>query len=177
MECGRYTYGTENITIKVWEEDHTTLRIGSFCSIADNITVFLGGDHQYKWVTTFPFSKIFTQQFPYPRQLVNTTKGDVIIGNDVWLGSGCTIMSGVKIGDGSVIGANSTVTRDVEPYSMVAGSPAKLIRKRFDEDTIKSLLEIQWWNLPEAHINALLPFLLSENTQGLITAAKKLKHC
>jgi acetyltransferase-like isoleucine patch superfamily enzyme len=82
-----------------------------------------------------------------------TSKGDVVIGNDVWLGYGSMIMSGVGIGDGAVIAAGAVVTRDVEPYSIVAGNPARLIKKRFDEETIDKLLKIKWWDWPVEKIN------------------------
>lgn len=91
------------------------------------------------------------------------SNGDVIIGNDVWIGYGATLMSGVKVGDGAVIAANSVVTKNVEPYTIVGGNPAKVIRKRFEKEVIEKLLKIQWWNWDDSKINKNLKFLCSDN--------------
>jgi tetrahydrodipicolinate N-succinyltransferase len=99
--------------------------------------VFLGGNHRVDWISTYPFEKQIG------------SNGDVNVGNDVWIGHGVTIMSGINIGDGAVIAANSHVVRNVEPYSMVGGNPAKLIKYRFDKTIIDCLLELQWWDLSE----------------------------
>lgn len=133
------------ITLRQWGEG-AQLKIGNFCSIASNITVLLGGNHRTDWVTTYPFGHC--KNFPdvAPVKGHPKTNGNVVIGNDVWIGSGATIMSGVTIGDGAVIAANSHVVKDVAPYSIVGGNPAKHIKFRFTEEQIKSLLQIQWWN-------------------------------
>ena len=116
---------------------------------ARDITVLLGGNHRIDWVTTYPFSEAFSKEFGAPDiQGHPSTNGDVIIGNDVWVGRGVTIMSGVTIGDGAVIATNATVVKDVEPYSVAGGNPARLIKMRFDEDIIERLLILKWWELP-----------------------------
>ena len=94
-------------------------------------------------------------------------KGDIVIGNDVWIGYESVIMSGVHIGDGAIIGTRSIVTKDVEPYTIVAGSPAKPIRKRFDDDVIKRLQKIKWWDMPYEKIKKLLPFITNGDITGL----------
>lgn len=163
--AGAHSYGLENIRIRAWGEG-AQLHVGSFCSIADNVTVFLGGDHRTDWVTTYPFGHIGPWKWSgkgHPK-----TKGDVVIGNDVWLGSGCTIMSGVKIGDGAVIGARSVVTRDVPPYTVAAGNPAKIVKQRFTPDQIAKLLERPWWNLSDERIQELIPLLCSDDIDALI---------
>ena len=161
---GRYTYGFENISIRQWGEG-AGLTIGAFCSISSGIIIFLGGNHRTDWTTTFPFGHIFVDELGgqdikgHP-----STRGDVLIGNDVWIGHGATIMSGINIGDGAVIAANSTVIKDVLPYQIVGGNPAKLIKMRFDDDIIDSLLDLKWWNLPIEKIKKLIYFLSNKPT-------------
>ena len=94
------------------------------------------------------------------------------MGNDVWLGYQCLIMPGVTIGDGAVIGSRSVVTKDVPPYTIVAGVPAKEVRKRFDEDTIAGLLEVKWWDLPDEEVEKLLPDLIAGNAERFIEGAR-----
>lgn len=176
ISIGRYTYGFESITIKQWNEG-AALRIGSFCSIAKGVTVFLGGNHRTDWITTFPFGTIFQDELGgqditgHP-----STKGDVIIGNDVWIGSGATIMSGIKIADGAVIAANACVVNDVTPYSIAGGNPAKIIKQRFDKEIIEILLKIKWWDLPLPTIKKISRILCtSPNQESLTKLAKTIK--
>jgi acetyltransferase-like isoleucine patch superfamily enzyme len=138
VESGHRTYGADKIQVFQWGEG-AKCNIGKFCSIADNVKIFLGGNHKVEWITTFPFDKS------------TNTHGDIIIGNDVWISHGVTIMSGVKIGDGAIVAANSHVVKDVEPYTIVGGNPAKYIRHRFEDKIIEALLELKWWDL-DAHV-------------------------
>jgi acetyltransferase-like isoleucine patch superfamily enzyme len=165
MNIGRHTYVTNPIDVKNWNEG-TSLTIGSFCSISDNCTIFLGGNHRTEWITTFPFHNWYIDGYDYNTS--HYSDGNVIIGNDVWIGHNVTILSGITIGDGAVIGANSTVTKNVEPYSIVAGNPAKFIKKRFTDEQIETLLKISWWNLSDDQIKPLLPYLLSSNIENFI---------
>lgn len=159
ISIGRYTYGFENISIRQWGEG-AGLTIGAFCSISSSVIVFLGGNHRTDWITTFPFGHIFADELGgqdikgHP-----STRGDVLIGNDVWIGHGVTVMSGITIGDGAVIAANSTVIKDVLPYQIVGGNPAKPIKMRFDDDIINCLLLLKWWNLPIEEIKKLINVL------------------
>lgn len=144
FDIGAYTYGLPNVLH--WGEK-STLRIGKFCSIADDVTIFLGGNHRTDWITTYPFV-VINKDFPNATSVVGhpSTKGDVVIGNDVWIGKAATIMSGVSVGDGAVIAANSVITKDVKPYEIVGGNPATHIRFRFSDQAIQRLLQIRWWD-------------------------------
>ncbi len=168
MSFGKYTYGIPNIH---WKNPDAKLVIGNFCSIAGNVNIYLGGNHRTDWVTTYPFGHIHQNKF----NIFNGTghpssKGDVIIGNDVWIGSNVTIMSGVTIGDGAVIANNSHVVKHVEPYSLVGGNPAKLIKYRFSKEQIKNLLEIKWWFWDDDKINKCTPLLCNNNIDAFINS-------
>lgn len=165
----RYTYGLENIKVRDWGEG-ADVKVGSFCSIADNVTIFIGGNHRTDWVTTYPFGHIHKDVFPHHGKGHPATKGDVVIGNDVWIGSGSTILSGVTIGDGAVIAANSVVVKDIPPYAIAAGNPAITLKYRFTQSQIERLLENAWWNLPDSRINDLIPLLCSNDIEALIAA-------
>ena len=167
-EVGSNTYGHDGIKIIHGGEDKILL-IGKFCSIAEGVTVFLGANHRVDWFTTFPFGHYKENEFPKVKKPNGhpATKGDVIIGNDVWLGTNAVIMSGVKIGDGAVVGAYTVVTKDVPPYTIVAGNPAKQIRKRFSDDVINKLLELKWWDKSESEINEISDILCSNDIEKL----------
>jgi acetyltransferase-like isoleucine patch superfamily enzyme len=162
-EIGEGTYGRPDIR---FYDDGATLKIGNYCSIAGDVTILLGGEHHHDWVSNYPFSihSDGAGELPgYPM-----TKGDVIIGNDVWIGYDALILSGVKIGDGAVIAARALVNKDVEPYSIVGGVPAKHLRYRFSAETIKALQEIAWWNWSAAEIRAAWHLLQSPNINDFI---------
>lgn len=165
---GKYTYGVDNISIYSWGEG-TSLKIGSFCSIGGNIQVFLGGNHRTDWLTTYPFGHIHKDIFTNFSGVGHpATKGSVVIGNDVWIGTNVTIMSGVSIGDGAVIANNSHVVKDVLPYSIVGGNPARIIRSRFDEKTTERLLKFRWWEFEDSEIDEITPLLCSDRICDLL---------
>lgn len=142
------------------------LIIGKFCQIASGIEFIMNGvNHQMNAVSTFPFYIFEGWEQNVPELHKMPLKGDTIVGNDVWIGQNATILPGVHIGDGAIIGANSVVAKHVEPYSIVAGNPARFIRKRFDEEMINLLLEVRWWNLPIEQINRLIPLLSCDDLQ------------
>ena len=149
------------------------LIIGKFCQIAAGVNfVMNGANHQMNAVTTFPFYIFEGWKQKVPPLNKMPLKGDTIIGNDVWIGQNVTILPGVHIGDGAIIGLNSVVGSDVAPYTIVAGNPAKVIRKRFDNQLIKLLLKLKWWDKSIKEINDLIPILTDNN---LTEVKKKLK--
>lgn len=157
-------YGNPNV---IWGNANIT--IGNFCSFGNNVSIYLGGNFMKNWVTAYPFGNIYHEQFNTFNGVGNpTTKGDVIIGNDVSFGDNVTIMSGVTIGDGAIIANNSNVVSNIEPYSLVGGNPAKLIKYRFKTDQIDKLLEIKWWNWDDEKINKFIPLLCDSNIDDFI---------
>ncbi|MDG7041491.1 MAG: CatB-related O-acetyltransferase [Nitrososphaerota archaeon] len=168
FQIGDYTYGIPNVSPSLGSK----LKIGKFCSIAWDVSIELRGTHRTNHVTTYPFH-VFPDDWPVAKyqkeeDVGAISKGDVVIGNDVNFGFGVTVLSGVRIGDGAVIGAKSVVTKDVEPYSIVAGNPARLIRKRFDDETIQKLLGIRWWDWPIEKINENLDTICSSNVSKML---------
>lgn len=149
------------------------LEIGRFSSLASDIVINLYGDHDLAAVTTSPmrpFSSPLTNDTP--RSLgAPKPQERVLIGNDVWIGHGAIILSNVSIGDGAAIGAGAVVTKDVPPYAIVAGNPAKVVRYRFDPDTIESLLQIRWWDWPLEKITASIERLCSRDLSWLLSEA------
>lgn len=138
------------------------LIIGKFCQIATGVEfVMNGANHQMNAVSTFPFYTLEGWDMKAPARENMHFKGDTIIGNDVWIGQNAVIMPGVNIGDGAIIGANSVVRKDVPPYTIVIGNPAQMQRKRFDDELIKLMLKLKWWDKSIEEINALIPILTS----------------
>jgi len=167
---GEYSYGRPKVR---FPETGSKLGIGRYCSIADGVEIFLGGNHRTEWVTTYPFDQLRGLWSAQPRaESSHVTRGDVAIGNDVWLGSGAAILSGVTIGDGAVIGARAVVARDVPPYAVVAGNPAQVLRIRFDPATVAALVESAWWELPRAEVERLIPLLQSTRVEKLLAALR-----
>jgi len=168
FDIGVFSYGSP----VVFKQPGRSLRIGKFCSIAQEVTIHLGGNHRTDRISTYQFVA-FPSVWPEANYLAadevyGFSKGDVNIGNDVWIGQGATILSGVTIGDGAVIGARAVVTKDVEPYAIVGGNPARLLRKRFDEDTIRQLLDSRWWDWPIDKIKANMTTILGTDMAKLL---------
>ena len=144
------------------------LIIGKFCQIASGVEFIMNGaNHQMNAVTTFPFYTLEGWDMEPPSMDDLPLKGDTVIGNDVWIGQNAVILPGVHIGDGAIIGANSVVGSNVEPYTIVAGNPARAIRKRFDDELIGYLLAFKWWDKSIEEINGLIPILTSSDLESV----------
>ena len=147
------------------------LIIGKYCSIACGAKfMFTSGNHKMSSLSTYPFP-LFFEEWDLERNEVTEAwdnKGDIIIGNDVWIGYEAVIMQGVHIGDGAIIAARALVTKDVAPYTIAGGVPARAIRTRFPEETVKKLMKIQWWNWDEAIIQKNLSHIATGNIDGLV---------
>lgn len=154
-----------------WNDDK--LIIGKFCQIASGVEfVMNGANHQMNAVTTFPFYTLEGWNMQPPAVSDLPLKGDTVIGNDVWIGQNAVILPGVQIGDGAIIGANSVVGSDVAPYTIVVGNPARLLRKRFDDDLIDLLLRFRWWDRSVEEIDALIPLLTCSDLEKVREALR-----
>ena len=159
-DCARFLLPDEGVD---------KLVVGSFCSIGSGAAFIMAGNqgHRNDWISTFPFFWMPDVPAFAGAQNGYLPAGDTVIGNDVWIGSEAIIMPGVTIGDGAVIGTRSLVTRNVEPYTIVGGNPARVIRKRFDEDLITLLLEMEWWAWSDDQLRGAMPILTSGDVAAL----------
>ncbi|RUQ84495.1 CatB-related O-acetyltransferase [Legionella septentrionalis] len=171
---GDYTYYDDPVDIYNFEKNvlyhfdfiGDKLIIGKFCQIAANVKFMMnGGNHYLDGFSSFPFI-IFQSYWPEIPFIPNRKK-DTVIGNDVWIGYDATIMPGVNIGDGAIIGTRAVVTKDVAPYEIVGGNPAQVIRKRFDDETIDFLLQLQWWDWPIEKIRQHVLAIMDGNKNAL----------
>jgi acetyltransferase-like isoleucine patch superfamily enzyme len=164
-DIGEGTYGEPEV---VYWDAGARLTIGRFCSIGADVCIFLGGEHHVDWVSSYPFSLKFNDAAALPGY--PHAKGDVVIGSDVWIGRGASILSGVRVGHGAVIGAGSLVARDVPPYTIVVGNPARAIRPRFTPEVVDALLRIAWWEWPLDRIREAWPLLQSPDVDAFVRA-------
>ncbi|OYT96969.1 MAG: acetyltransferase [Pseudomonas sp. PGPPP3] len=153
-----------------WHEG-STLKIGNYTSIAEQVEIFLGGHHRTDWVTTYPFPAMISEAQHIQNYAVS--RGDVVIGSDVWLCTNSVILSGVTVGHGAVVAAGAVVSRDVAPYSIVAGNPARHVRWRFSEEICAALLDIAWWEWPEQEIRLVSHLLCSDKLGEFISYARQ----
>ena len=176
---GEYTYyddprGPEHFEANVlyhFDFNHDRLVIGKYCSIAAEVRFIMnGGNHPTTWLTTYPFP-IFGQGWESAMPPSWPGRGDTMVGNDVWIGYGATIMPGVRIGDGAIIATATVVTKDVPAYAIVGGNPGAILRYRFDEATIARLLAIRWWDWDPATIASRVGALCSGDVDALDGAA------
>ena len=155
-----------------WNGDK--LIIGKFCQIAAGVEfVMNGANHQMNAVTTFPFYTLEGWNMEPPAKADLPLKGDTVIGNDVWIGQNAVILPGVHIGDGAIIGASSVVGSNVAPYTIVAGNPARVLRKRFDDELAALLLRFRWWDKKIDEIDALIPILTCSDLESVREEIKK----
>ncbi|WPC05630.1 CatB-related O-acetyltransferase [Pseudomonas benzenivorans] len=157
-----------------WQEG-STLRIGNYCSIAEQVEIFLGGHHRADWVSTYPFPAMIAEAAHIPDYAVS--RGDVVIGSDVWLCTHSIILSGVTVGHGAVVAAGAVVSRDVAPYSVVAGNPARHVRWRFPEEQCAALLESAWWEWPEQEVRSVAGLLCSDRLDEFLKYAQQRGTC
>ena len=174
---GDYTYyddpnGVENFNDNVlyhFDFIGDKLIIGKFCQIATSVTFIMNGaNHALDGFSTYPFKAFGEDWKDVP--LNSKSKGDTTMGNDVWIGYNSTIMPGINIGDGAIIATNSTVTSDVEPYTIVGGNPAKFIRNRFDEPTTQFLCQLKWWDWPIEKISKYASAIATGDIESLKSA-------
>lgn len=178
IRVGRYSYYSgyyhghgfdECARFLLPDESADKLIIGSFCSIGSGAAFIMAGNqgHRADWVSTFPF--YWMPDIPYFAGAANGFRpaGDTVIGNDVWIGSEAIIMPGITVGDGAIIGTRALVSRNVEPYAIVGGNPAKIIRKRFDDTHIAKLLEMRWWDWEDDQLQQAMPLLTSGDVSAL----------
>ncbi|MEZ2218238.1 CatB-related O-acetyltransferase [Rhizobium sp. RCC_161_2] len=164
---GDHTYGHP----KVADGGYANLTIGKFTSIGPDVLIVLA-NHAYQSATTYPFAALSSFWPSAPRDhRDHISKGDIVIGNDVWIGGRATILSGVSIGDGAIIAAGAVVTRDVLPYEIHGGNPARFIKRRHSVEVAIALQNIAWWNWTEEKIDKFLPLILSENVKEFIACA------
>lgn len=175
---GDYTYYDDYETNGEDFEKHVThfypfigdkLIIGKFCSLAKGIRFIMNGaNHRLDGLTTYPFNIMGNGwEKVTPRIEDLPLKGDTIIGNDVWIGENVTILLGVHIGDGAIIGAHSVVAKDIEPYAVAVGNPCHVVKKRFTEEKIQTLLNLKWWDFDEEKIFNNLEALVKGNIDNL----------
>ncbi len=159
-DCARYL---------VPDEGADRLIIGSFCSIGSGAAFIMAGNqgHRHEWISTFPFYWMPEVQAFRNAKNGYLPAGDTVIGNDVWIGSEAIIMPGVRVGNGAVIGTRAVVTRDVEPYSIIGGNPAKVIRKRFRDREIALLDEMAWWDWSDDRLSFAMPIITSGDVEAL----------
>lgn len=163
---GKGSYGK----VELLDVGQSKVYIGNYCSIAGGTKCILGF-HRLDLITTFPFQTLgrYYAKHCAVNEADHFSKGDIHIGNDVWIGTDCTIMSGVKIGDGAVIASNSVVTKDVEPYAVVGGNPAKLIKFRINDPKQRQALQaIAWWNWSDEQISMHINEIMSSDLNGFI---------
>lgn len=164
---GNFTYGPLNI--KTYRNKTEKLKIGNFCSIAENVVFILGGNHNYHKISTYPFKNKISNNTEFESE----TKGEIILEDDVWIGYGSTILSGVHIGKGAIIAANSTVTKDIPPYAIYAGN--KIIKYRFSQEIIKKINKLDLEKLNKENIIENIDYLYTDiNENNIDEILKKL---
>lgn len=163
FSIGDKSYGKPRI---LFTESGATLSVGKYVSIADDVVIMLGGEHRVDWGTTYPLNQYYGELSTVEGH--PATKGNVVIGNDVWIGRAALILSGITIGNGAVVGMGAVVTKDVAPYSIVGGNPARHIRFRFADNVIAEFSRIAWWDWPDDIVREAASFLLSDNIPALI---------
>ncbi len=165
LHIGPHTYGKPQIIS--FAGDNGSVTIGNYCSVARNVKIIVGGNHRTDWISTFPLRIAFNLPEKYEDGHPQSN-GPVRIGNDVWLGYGCTIMSGITIGDGAVVASNSLVVKDIPPYAIAGGNPADIIKYRFEKIEIESLMSIRWWEWDDKRVLKNVDLICASNIKAFI---------
>jgi chloramphenicol O-acetyltransferase type B len=167
--AGKYIYGKPRVRAFGINGKVT---LGSYISISEDVTFYLGGNHRIDWMTTFPFPAFGNFHEVADKKDFQSTNGDITIGSDVWIGEHAIILSGVTVGHGAVIGAYSVVGSDVDPYAIMIGNPAEILRYRFSRQQCDALLDIAWWDWPDEKLREALTSLCSTDVDGFIKWAE-----
>lgn len=160
----------KNNVLYQYPVNQDALRIGKYCSIACGVKfIFTSANHSLKSLATYPFGVCFEEWGLEGKDITKAwdNKGDIVIGNDVWIGYEAVIMQGVHIGDGAIIGTRALVTKDVPPYTIVGGVPAKPIRRRYDEATIQKLQALKWWDWPDEKVKKYVKEIMEGKLEAL----------
>ncbi len=164
LSVGDFTYGVPDIR---WLQQGINISIGKFCSISSEVVFIMGGNHRADWISQYPFPNLVSN-WPQARGLPTpVSRGHLTIGHDVWIGNGATIMSGITIGNGAVIGARAVAAKDVPPYAVVVGNPARVVKYRFTPEKIAALQRIAWWDWPVDIIEKHADLLCSVHVDAL----------
>jgi len=171
-DIGRFSWGHLTVSSR---GPGTSLKVGQFCSFAQGTHIILGGEHRADFVSTyrFPAYPPFKESHGHLSEDTSISKGAVVVGNDVWLGHQCLVLSGVTIGDGAIVGAGSVVRHDIPPYAVVAGNPARVAGFRFPPEQIEALLELRWWDWPLERISSHVGGLMSDDVAAFIASARQ----
>lgn len=169
MTVGPHTYGIP--IVKAYDHDDARLVVGDYCSLSETAIVMIGGYHPIDRVTTYPL-RIMWRLPGAGRDGYPARRGDTVIGSDVWLTQRSFVGGGVRVGDGAVVAAGAVVVRDVPPYAVVGGNPARVIRYRHSEEQREALLEIRWWDWPEERVREAVPLLAGDDVDAFIDWAR-----
>jgi acetyltransferase-like isoleucine patch superfamily enzyme len=166
VEIGRHTYGLAKSSF--WaSHEKSPVRIGSFCSVGPGVLFVCAGEHRIDTATTYPL-RIVAKEIRNGAETFS--KGPTTVGHDVWFGARCIVLSGVTIGNGAVVGAGSVVTRDIPPYAIAVGNPARVIRYRFSPEVIERLQSSQWWNWSDDLIRERVALLTTVDAESFLNA-------
>ena len=168
---GEHSYGMP--IVDTFDGDDTRLIVGRYSAIASSARIVLGGAHPTDRVTTFPLRRRLG--LPHVADGFPSSAGDIVVGNDVWISSAATILAGVRLGDGCVVAAGAVVTRDVPPYAIVAGVPARVLRYRVPPEQRERLLRLAWWDWPDARVRESVSELSSSDVEGFLRKHERLR--
>ena len=170
FKLGLHSYRSKDALVKVWAND-CVIEVGKYCSLA-KCTFVYDGNHNLNYASTYPFKEIGLVKDAHPNQMIKLPSK---VGNDVWIADDVIIHSGIIIGDGSIIAGQSVVTKDVPPYAVVAGNPARIVKYRFSPDIIQRFINVKWWDLPESIVISKLACINNDPIKFLEVAEDQLK--